>query len=73
MDDYSIEAIAQGYISHPEEMKVAFWDYILDNMEAVEDELLTFEQFNSLVLGASTMNDKAIARSKQIVRESTIQ
>ena len=73
MDDYSIEAIAYGYISHPEEMKVAFWDYILDNMEAVEDELLTFEQFNSLVLGASTLNDKAIARSREIVKESTIQ
>lgn len=73
MDDYSIEAIAHGYISHPEEMKVAFWDYILDNMEAVEDELLTFEQFNSLVLGASTLNDKAIARSREILRQSTIQ
>lgn len=64
----AIESTADDFITNPEEFKVAFWDYILDGMKAVQEETISFEDFNKRVFQASTLNKLALERAVEMMK-----
>ena len=50
VDEKEIEYLACRFMCSPEEVKIGFWEFIFEGIEAVEEKELTFEQFNKMIL-----------------------
>ena len=73
MTEHDINSMALDYISHPDEVKTALWSYLLDVLQASEDDLIPFPEANKAVFEAAAQTGLAIERAEALVANATRQ